>query len=291
MANTLNTIAGDLIAAKSLEFLTAQYPLLGLIANDFSDSPVAYNQTVVTRLNTVPAASIFDPNVGYVASGVTSTNVNVTIDKHVYTAIEFSEQEVSSTSISLVEEFGQSLAYSIGDKVMTDLGALLTTGNFSNSTVVPITGFDRINAIVKPKAALANRKVNNGLVGLFSPNAESALWEDDSIVSLTFNKEGGVAATELPIVHGVQISRHDALPAGLNGAVLSKEALVFASRTPQIESDVVNGIVKNISNEQGLTLQYRKYHDPVKGKVVIAFTLMYGVAKGNPVAAQLLRQS
>lgn len=291
MANSLNTIAGDLIAAKSLEFLTAQYPLIGLIANDISDSPVLYGQTVITRLNTVPAATSFDPNVGYVASGVGSANVSVTLNKHIHSTIEFSEQEMSSTSINLVEEFGQSLAYSIGDNIMTELGALLVSGNFPNSSTVPLSGFNRISAIVKPKGSLANRKVNNGLVGLFSPNAESALWEDDSVVSLTYNKDGGIASTELPIIHGVKVSRHDSLPAGLNGAVLAKDALCFVSRTPQIESDVVNGIVRNISNEQGLTIQYRKFHDPVKGKVVISFTLMYGVAKGNAVSAQLLKQA
>lgn len=291
MANSLNTIAGDLIAQRALEFLTAQYPLITLIANDVSDSPVMFNQTVITRLNTVPAATEFNASVGYVATAASSVNVPVVLNKHVYTAIEFSEQELSSTSINLVDEFGQSLAYSIGDKVMGDLGALLTTGNYTNSTVVPLTAFNRVNAIVKPKAALATRKVNNGLVGVFSPNAESALWEDDSIVSLTSNKQGGVEAISLPDIHGVKVSRHDALPNGLNGAVLSKDALVFVSRTPMIESDVVNGIVKNVPSTNGLTIQYRKYHDPKLGKVVIAFTLMYGVAVGNSVAAQLLKQS
>jgi len=291
MANTLNTISGDLIAQRALEFLTAKYPLISLIANDFSDQPVNFGQNIITRLNTMPSASAFNPAVGYVAGNVTSQNVTVTLDKHIYTAVEFSEQELSSTNINLIDEMGSSLAYSIGDAVMAEIAALLISGNYANSTTVPLTAFNRVNAIVKPKAALATRKVSNGLVLCVSPEAEGKLWEDDSLVSLVFNKQGSVEAVNLPDVHGVKIAGFAGLPAGLNGVVLSKDALVFASRTPQIESDVVNGIVKNVSNEQGLSIQYRKYHDPKLGKVVIGYTVMFGVAKANTVAAQLLKQS
>lgn len=291
MANTFNTVSGDVIAQRALEFLKAQYPVISNISLDISDAPVLFGQTVISRINTVPAAKDFNASTGYAADPAAAADVPVTLDKHVYTAIDITEQEISSTNINRVEELAQSLATAIGDKVYTDLSALLNATNFTNATTVALTSFDRVNAVVKPKGLLRGRKVNGALTLLVSNDAESKLWEDDSFINLMTNRAGGVGATELPVVHGVQIARNDAMPAGLNGALVAKDALLFVSRTPSIESDVVNGIIRNVSDENGLTIQYRKFHDPKLGKVTLAYTLMYGVAKGRAASAQLLRQT
>lgn len=291
MANTFNTVSGDVIAQRALEFLKSQYPLISSVSMDISDAPVLFGQTVISRINTVPAAKNFNAATGYAADPAAAADVPVTLDKHVYTAVDITEQEISSTNVNRVEELAQSLAHSIGDKVYTDLSALLVNTNFTNETQVTLANFNRVNAIVKPKGALASRKVNSGLSLLVSSDAEAKLWEDDSFINLMTNRAGGVSATELPVVHGVTIARNDAMPSGLNGAVIGRDALLFVSRTPSIESDVVNGIVRNVSDENGLTIQYRKFHDPKLGKVTLAYTLMYGVAKGRAASAQLLKQS
>ena len=287
MANTLGTLAGDLIAQKALDYLTETYPLLSLIANDVSEGQALYNQTVVTRINSVPAAKAFDPTVGYAADPAVSTDVSVTLDKHIYSSVEFSEQELSSTNINLIDDFAMSLSYSIGDSVMGDIGTLLgTAATYTNESVAPIASFTRVTGVLDPRGALAARKVNNGLVEVLTPQAETALWSDDSIVSLNYNRTGGISAQVLPEIHGVKISRMDSLPSGLNAVVLSKDAVIFCSRTPQIETSNPAGEIRNVSNEQGLSIQYRRWHDMKRGVVQLAFTVMYGVAAGNPTCAQ-----
>jgi hypothetical protein len=290
MANTFNTVSGDLIAQKALEFLKAKYPILSTISLDISDAPVLLGQTVISRINSVPAAQNFDPAVGYVASAAGAVDVPVTLDKHVFSAIDLTERELSSSNINRFDELGEGLADAIATNVYTALSALLVNTNFANETEVPLASFSRVTSVVRPKGLLRGRKINGDLTLLVSNDAESKLWEDDSFISLLTNKSGGVGATELPVVHGVSIARNDAMPEGLNGALLAKDALVFVSRTPLVETDVVNGIIRNVSDASGLTIQYRKFHDPVKGKVTLAYTLMYGVAKGRGISAQLLKE-
>jgi hypothetical protein len=291
MANTFNTIAGDVIARQALEFLTSQYPVISTIAKDFSDAPVLKGQTLISRINSVPAASDFVEGTGYAASAASAVDVPVTLDKHKHATIEITEAELSGTNINRIEELSQALAYSIGDALMTDISALLTYTNFPQETVTTLANFTRVNAIVKPKGVLRGRKISSGLTLLASSDAEAKLWEDDSFISLLTNKAGGIGATELPQTHGVNIARNDFMPTGLNGAVIGNDALLLVTRTPLVESDVVNGIIKNVSDANGLTLQYRKYHDPKLAKVVISYTLMYGVAKGRTTAVQLLPQA
>lgn len=291
MANTFNTVSSDAIARKALEFLKSRYPLISTISTDISDEQVLWGQTVISRINTIPAATDFDPEVGYVASAAGSTDVPVTLNKHAFTAFELTEREISSTNINKIEELGADLGTSLGDHVYGNLSGLLVNTNFPNETGVALSTFSRVTAVVRPRGAMRARKINGDLTLLVSPNAESKLWEDDSFISLLTNKAGGVGATELPVVHGVSIARNDAMPSGLNGAMLAKDALLFVSRVPQVETDVVNGIIKNVTDENGLTIQYRKYHDPKLGKVVIAYTLMYGIAKGRAASAQLLSET
>lgn len=291
MANTLGTLNAALIAQRGLELLVSDYPVIGQIVSDFSNEDVKYNQTITTRIPSVGTVQDYDSTLGYAASAVNTTDVSVTLNKFKHASFELNDAEFSATNRNLVEDYALAFSSALGHQIMSDIAALFTSGNYSNSTTQALSGANRKTVIVAPNTALNKRNVMKNRFGIFNSDLYGQLLTDDSLVDLTF-KGVGISEIQLPVVHGVAFSEYSDLPttANLVGVIGAKDAIVFASRVP---SDVgfadlpATGRISVVTEpKSGLSVQVRESYSMTKGARLITYCLIYGTAKGNPVSLQ-----
>src|SRR5581483_6648350 len=88
-ANSVGTLAGTLVVQRVLELLKLTFPALTRFSTDFSDQPASYNQTVTTRIVSIPTVQTYNTSTGWTASDDTTTDVSVTINAHKGVPITF----------------------------------------------------------------------------------------------------------------------------------------------------------------------------------------------------------
>lgn len=297
MSNSLGTINVNVIAQEGLAYLAAQYPIIGQITSDLSNEQAAYGATILSSIPSVGTVQDYDTTNGYVPASATGTDVSVTLNKHKHVSFALNDQELSSSNPEkLVKTYAESFAEGLGQQVMSDIAALFTTGTFTNSTVMALTGCNVQNVINAPNTALNKRNVPKSRFGIFNSDYYGALFNDDQIVNL--QKGGnGISASNLPAIHGVELSDYSALPTTSNlvGVVGHKSAVVFTSRVPSDVGYKSAPAVADISivtdPKSGLSVQVRKFYDPYKGKLQVTYSLMYGVAVADAARAQLIRSA
>lgn len=297
MANTLGTITPTLVAQEALELLSAQFPLLSAFTTDFSKESVLYGQTVYSRIPTVQAVQDFDTTNGYVASTGTLTDVPVTINKHRHTSVAFSDQELSSTNLNLIQQFATPLAFALGNDVMASVAALFITGTYSNPA--PIAGVataTRVNSILAAKKALDTAGVpQNDRFFINSPSSELELLSDASLVQSLYNVANSTANAGLPKTHGFGFGTYTSLPStsSMIAVALQKNAVVIAARAPELPSAnssvMIPGNITNVTDPRtGLTIQIRESYDMVKAKMQVTYAIQYGVAVGSAKNAVII---
>jgi len=288
MSNSLGTLNGSIIAQRSLDILKEQYPALSLISTDFSDAQGDYGQSVVSRIIAPGTAGTYTTTGGFAASALSTSDVTVTINNFVHSTVEIFPTEYSATKRNLVEEASNKIAVEIGDAIYTSIGALFTSGNFSQAVTQTVSGATRSNVIVAANTKLAKVKVNGEKFAILNPDLYGQLWTDESMVKQTWGA-GGISENALPKVHGVTLSQYTALPTtgNLIGVVGRKDAIVIATKLPADVGAMAANIPRSSNVEAftdadtGLTLQFRVSEDPNKGSIKIVGCLMYGVAVGN----------
>jgi len=298
MANNLGTITPILVAQEALPILTDNFPFIGSFCTDFSSQNALFNQTIYTRLPQLQPVASYDLNNGYVPATGTLTDVPVTINNHRHASVAFNDQELSSTNLNLVQQFASSLAFQVGNDMMSGIVSLFTTGNYSNSVSIP-TGslITRANGILGAKKTLDTAKVpGNDRVFINSPQTEYELLQDESLVKLTWGA-AGVGDDGLPEVHGFDFGTYSSLgtfytPGNLIAVAAQRAAVVVAARAPELPSEALDvpvpGKITNVVDPRtGFTIQVREFYDIGKGKLQVTYVWMYGCAVGS--SANLVR--
>lgn len=295
VANALGTLSPTIVTQSTIQFLKKKFPALFSIATDFSAQAVLLNQTVTTRVVTPPPVHDFvAPNAGgtgYVATdAATTTDIPVSITKHKYASLSFSDTEFASTDRDLPGEQKEALAYSLGRQAMFDLCALLTPTNFANQYAI----LAAINASKHTIGQMRKTLMKVGAdfsnpFGLINSDVFGALTEDATINSLiSYGKassapeeSGGPGNIRGLNGFGSIVEYPELNPAnGLLGYFGAKEGLLMAARVPNIPNIQVPGIITNVQDtDSGLTLQWREWYD-MAGQHNITITWMYGMALG-----------
>lgn len=284
--NSLGTLNAALIAQRGLELLVTDFPILTMVVSDFSDSSVLYNQTITTRIPSIGTVQDFSASTGYATTSASSTDVSVTLDKYKFASFDLSDAEFSASNRNLVEDYAGSFSAAIGNAVMSDIASLWLSGNYSASTTVPLASANRKTAIVTPNTALNKRYVSKNRFGVFNSDLYAKLWEDDSIIDMQ-TKGVGIGESALPVIHGVSLAEYSDLPSTQNlvGVIGTKEAIVFASRTPSdagfADLPQVGRVSVVTEPRSGLSVQVREHYNMASGKRQVTFALIWGVAKGN----------
>ena len=307
----LGTLAGTLVTQRTLELLKFIFPPLTRFTTDFSDQPATFNQTIMTRIITIPTVVSYSTATGWADSTAGTSDVPVVLNQHRGIQINFGENLLASTMRRLFDEFAEAQAYSLAkDLVDNPAGGLysrFTDANYTNNTISASTAFNRA-AVIDIGVALDLRGVPAGLGNnrtmLLWPAAFGNLEKDTSIIQFGTNvpapsiiTEGGQPIAFAINVEAFAIYKAANMPsnnANLVGFAGSKSALCMVTRTPNDYTTVLPGSsygnVQMVTDPDiGITVMQVQFVDHVLGVARNRIALMYGTAAGQTNAGQLIK--
>jgi len=295
-ANSLGTIAGDLVVQRALTLLKLSFPALSAISTDFSDENVKFGQEVVSRIRTIPEVANYVPGTGYATQNAVTTDVSVTINNHKGVPIIFNANELASTSRDLFGEQAEGAHYALGKVLMDAVYALITPTNFENETVSAAADFNRSKVSSMATALFMRGVPGMGRFLILSPTYFDKLGNDAAIVSYAaFQRPEIITEYMLPRVSGFQPYAGYTLPTDDNlvGFAGTPDSLVVATRVPGDYTSGVgvsnNGSVSVVTNpDTGISVQLVKYVEHAKAESAWRVALMFGVAKGQTNSGQRL---
>ena len=144
------------IALKSIENQKSIFAPLKALTTDFSEDVRDYGGAVVTRMPTNKAAR--KGSAYYLAAddNADTTAVTVTLNQVAQFALSFSDMDRDDTPLDLARLFMDPGIKSIGDAVLADIYALLTTDNFATE---PTAGVKNLSPQeIARENLVANRK-------------------------------------------------------------------------------------------------------------------------------------
>lgn len=294
-ANSLGTLAGDLVVQRSLDLLKLNFPVLGAITTDFSAEQARQGQAIKTRIIGVPTVATLDDNDGWSSSDATTTDVTVTIGQPKGVQIAYGSTELGSTRRDLFGEQVEACHYALAKDLVDALYALITAANFANATTKATASLARLDLVAMEKA-LASRGVEGVRTLLLNADAYERMANDTTVVSLaTYQKPEVITGTGLPPIAGFNIIRAINLPGtgNLTGFGFRKDALVVATRLPEDYTRAfpaaTHGQVSVVTNpDLGLSVQKVDFVDHNLAKAFSRIAWAYGVAKGNGASGQRL---
>lgn len=301
-ANSIGTLSGDLVVQQSLDNLLHQFPMLSRVVTDFSGAGAMKGQNIVTRVRGQRAASTYSEETGYAAGNASHTDVEVTIDTHIYDQVAFNANELASTRRKLFDEEEEGMHYSLGLAITDALYALITTGNY---TLTPVTKslveFGR-DSIVDMKTSLHTAKVYGGTRTLLLNSSYYGATEKDTTV---INNQSNPAAAQvfaqskLPPIAEFSPFEAGNLPTtgNLVGFGFRQDAMLLATRVPNDYTNALpgvpsTGLVQVVTQpETGLSVLVTKYVDHDLGTAKMRVAIIYGVAKARATAGVILRSA
>lgn len=302
----LGTIAGTLVTQRTLELLKFVFPAINRFTTDFSDQPATFNQTIMTRLVTIPTVVTYNTSTGWADATAATTDVPVVINNHKGIPITFGENLLASTMRNLFGEFAEASAYALAKAIIDALYGNLTDANFTNNSVFASTALNRA-AVIDIGTALTLRGVPIGLGNrtmLLWPAAFGNLEKDTALIGLAqfqkpiFITEGTQANSAMSInVESFNIYSAPNMPsnnANLVGFGGSRSALIIATRTPNDYTSVLPGAsfgnVQMVSDPDiGITVMQVQYVNHTLGTATSRLALMWGTAAGQTAAGQLIK--
>ena len=299
-ANSLGSSAGDLVTRRALGLLKQRFPLLSKISTDFREEPIAYGQTVRSRLRAIPTVSNYVPGTGYARSDAVTTDVPVTINQHKGVEISFNANELSSTNRDLFGEQAEAAHYALGKALVDAVYALIVIGTFTNATTKALGSFARGDVTAMAKA-LYNRGVPEmDRFLILNPDYFEKLGQDSALVNLAaYQRPEVITDWALPPVAGFNIIQAVNLPTtgNLTGFAGTPDSLVLATRLPNDYSTALpgtagSGSVSTVTNEDtGIAVQLVQYVDHRLGEAAWRIALQYGAAAGQAASGQILKSA
>lgn len=299
-ANTLGTLAGEIVAQQALELLTLEEPMLNAFSTDFSGEAARLNQQITSRIIGIPTADDYDADNGYESQAAVMTDVPVTITAHRFTQAEFGANELAGTSRRLFDEIAPAMADAIGHDAIAIALAVITAANFTEApTTEALINFGR-KTVIGMGGALRDRGVRRNRSLLLTGSYYDALFTDETISLLAANQKQDLVTDDQMIpVHGFNVMRCPTLPGANNitGFGCGKSAVVVAGRVPADYANALPGATGGgtsqiITNpKSGLSVHLVQFVDHKLGKAYSRMAYMLGAAKGQIKAGQILRSA
>lgn len=299
-ANSLDTLAGDLVVQRAFSLLKLTYPWLFEITTDFTGENASFNQTIITRLKGPLTANAFVPGTGYGTNNASTSDVEITIDQHYGVPVTFNVNELASTTRDLFGEQAEGMHAALATVIITNLFAKITAANFTNATASTLAGFGR-STVTTMARKLSERKVGpTGRFLLLNPEFFEKLGQDSTIVQLAaYQRPELITEYRLPRVAGFNPHEAVSLPTAedLVGFAGTSESLALATRVPNDYAKALpgangGGVVTQVLNpETGITVQKVDYVDHVKAEATSRVALMFGTAVGNAATGERLTEA
>jgi phage I-like protein len=304
----LGTLAGTLVTQRTLELLKFIFPALTRFTSDFSDQPATFNQTIMTRIITIPTVQTYSTASGWTDAAALTTDVPVILNNHKGVPITFNENILASTMRRLFDEFAPASAYALAKNIVDAIYALLTDANFTNNTIVSSANFAR-GTVVDIGVALTQRGVPLGLGNrtmLLWPSAFGSLVKDPTMVTFAAYQQPRIVtegttpqSTFVPTVDTFEVYSAPNMPsnnANLVGFGGSRSALVVATRPPNDYTSVLPGAsfgnVQMVTDPDiNITVMQVQYVNHTLGTATSRIAIMYGTSAGQTSAGQLIKAS
>jgi len=291
VANTLNGLNLSLVAAQTLETLSAEMPVVSAFTTDFSSDIADVGESVSTRV--ASAVSAGDATSGYSATDVTSTAKTITLNKHKHFTAAFTDLEIAKGGMDMLERtFVQPAVHSVVNAMMDDLLALVVNATYSNNVVVTAGNFGADDVATLAGDMTTLNVPRGGRAMVIKPAYYAALAKDNAIqASYAFGNPGAIQDNNIPRVHGFDVLEYSDIPANsenLEGFVCGKEALIIAGRQPALPENWAGQVESVQDPDTGITLQLRNWYEGKDGAQYITATLIYGVAAGTDSLKRIL---
>ena len=282
-SNSLGTLAGNLVAQRTLATLVSMRPMLKDVLADFSDEVGHLGQQILTRVATMPTVE----NFGQPPSNAVTVDYPVTLSAHKQSYFSFTSAEFLATNRNLVEEHSEGLAVAMGNHLVDAVAALITDA-FTSETIGAANTKD-FSAVTTACAALNSLGVpDNGRSGWVNSAFAEAL-SNDEVMTEHIDSESESAYSRWKNVKGFRsITEFPALPGnGINliGFFFHRHSLILATR---VQLDPSQGlgvpypgkieIVKEPTT--GLSVVNNLWIDPKDLSINARIMLVYGCARG-----------
>jgi hypothetical protein len=298
MPNTLGTLSGSLILQEALSLVFKKFPVLNSISKDLAPLGALQNQTVITRLKSIP--SVVDGNADLPDFATTDVPVTLSYSKKI--GASFTADQYNSTNRDLIQELAEPIAIGMAQQIVGSVAALWTTSNFANETVNASPDY---TTLVACRQALTERGIHGTRHAIVTPGVYSLLLEDPRCnrfyKSFLPPGEDPVLSGELSQISGFStIQEYPDLPLAnhLIGVALTPEAVVLASRAPMNPQEAFGSEVPFAGTfdiitdpNTGFSAAAVQYIDPKTLSVNVYMKWIYGVAVGNNLALQRIVSS
>jgi hypothetical protein len=281
-ANALGTLAGNIIAQRTLDLIVSRRPMLLNITADFSDQQAVKGQTVYTRTVGIPAVADF----GSAAADTATTDYTVTLDQHKQAYYAFGAAEYLATNRNLVEEVAPALAASIGNALVDAVAALITTA-FTSAITGPAASKD-FSALTSAAKTLNT----NG-----APDFSRSLWvnadfaealSNDELIMEYLDTNNRIAYGHWQNIKGFDhVWEYPALPTSNNliGFAFQRSALLLAARVADNPERLAGagypGTLQVVTDPiSGLSVLTDRWIEQGTRKVNTRIDVLYGCARG-----------
>lgn len=294
-ANSLGSVAGDLITLRALDLLKLSFPVLSAITTDFSSENARQGQVIKTRIVSVPTVVTLNDTTGWASSDATTTDVSVTIGQPKGVQIEYGSTELATTGRNLFQEQVEACHYALGKDLVDAVYALITTA-YTNATTKATASVARLDLVAMEKA-LAIRGVTGTLWMLANADIYERLSNDTTVTSLaTAQRAEIITGTALPPIAGFNLIRAINLPttSNLTGFAFRKDAMAVAVRLPEdymknAPAGAVHGAMSVVTNpDTGISVQKVDFVDHKLAKAYSRISWAYGVARAQLASGQRL---
>jgi hypothetical protein len=299
MSNQLGTLNSALILQEALSLVYTIRPELKSITLDLDPMGALQNQTVISRLKTIPTVV----NGTDAIPDVTTTDVPVTLSYDKKVGATFTAAQLNSTNRNLIREMAEPIARAMANYMVDAVAALWLKANYANETVQATPDY---TTMVDLRKALVFRGIHGDRFAAVSSDVYALLLEDPRMNR--FYKAFLAPGTD-PIEQGeliqtagfARIFEYPAIPTGENliGFAGTKESVILASRPPldPREAFGVGGVpfpgnFEIISDPvTGMSAAAVEWIDPQTLACQVYLKWIFGVAKGNSAAGQRLVSS
>lgn len=285
MSNTLGGVNLAAIAQQSLDVLVDVLPPLRAFTTDFSADVAQSGGSVLTRVAT--AVTSGDLTSGYAGNvqNVTTTAKTITLGGVTGTVIGFTDEEVSKSSINLMDVFIKPAINAVANDMMDDALALVTNANFGAAAFTGAAGDFSADDVADLAQTLSSAKVpRDGRFLMLSPSYYGALAKDDAVqAAMNFGGSEVIRENRVPRVHGLSVIEYTDIPGNsenLVGFCGAPQGIIIAARLPAIPAQFPGEVMNVTDPDSGFSLQLRKWYSADDGRHYLSCGAIWGVAVG-----------
>ena len=278
MANSIAT-APSILAESVIASIKGKLPMLKSFSSVFSTLEGTAGKSVFVPLIGTSTASEFGAS-GYLSQDdATLAGVTVTL-KHFKVSSRFSPLDVKSYGAQyLVNAFTPTAANAISEACLAEVGALITSGNYSSGAN---TGASLTYAeVVTAKGVLDAAKASDTRALVLNSTYANNLLTDAQIAAAYQLGATTISTGQIGQVGGMSVFQFTSLPTtgSLAGFACGSDAIAVASGLPMAEIPGFESAVA-IDSDTGLGIQILMGQEQ-SGYYNVTATLLFGAAVGR----------